>query len=95
MPYMQEMFDDARQYIQHQIASYQKYYMDEIACILAIDDKTYTQWFMEISDREDEMMDYLDEEQEDEFLPIQEKIDKELDATFLEFVVRSPQEYTR
>ncbi len=95
MTYMQEMYDDARHYIQQHIASYQEHYMDELARILMIDDETYAKWFMEISDREGEMLDYLNEEQEDEFLPLQEKIDKELEATFLEFVVRIPQEYTR
>ncbi len=92
---MQEMYEDARKYIQQHIADYQQYYMDEIACILSIDDETYAKWFMEINDREGEMLDYLNEEQEDGFLPLQEKIDKELEATFLEFVVRIPQEYTR
>jgi hypothetical protein len=94
MSYMEEMYDASREYIYKHIDMYQKNYMDELAVLLSISDETYEKWLTEVRDWEDEMLLFLDEEQIDGFLPLQDKIDKKLQETFMHYIIRSDENET-
>lgn len=89
---MEPMYEDAREYIYKHIDMYQRNCMDELAILLSVSDKIYEKWLTEVRDWEDEMLEYLDEEQEDSFLPLQEKIDQKLRETFMQYVVHGDDE---